>query len=359
MYWRIKSHVLRGSEFGHINRRQIEFDLGTVDDRREREIRSKVLFRPSGDDHLDRFLGIVQTNAGSGRCVNHPIPFVDGLQSRIETTIATTDRIPLVAVAKVEVLSGAGGVGSEGATQEAVDAPERHTAVDAASGRAVAKVGSDLPVCGQRRAYDVGKIEESFGMSVGSGHDGNAESRYRYRTKGRFQMRESLAEWIVSNTPKDEMIYKNAAQDQCEFIANTIRPLIFLNIDPKECKAHVIGTHKIKSIRLPVVEFWIPGLRFVMRDNFYNWKVSVQCDKPIDIDPDKLFDPNDERSISDVYCEGFELWDVFGTYAANKQRFTVELYKNEDLIEFCTRVLRSFGINSRSEDLQAPNSLSE
>jgi hypothetical protein len=172
-------------------------------------------------------------------------------------------------------------------------------------------------------------------------------------------MKEPLAEWIVANPPREKMIYREAARNQFCFLASTLRPLLFASFNPAECNAHVIGMHTSKSIKLPVVEFWMPGLRIVVRDNFYDWKVSVQSDKPIEIESEDLFNPSEK--ISSVYCEGFEEWDVFGAYDQNKKRFTVEVYSNDNLIELCTRIRVALdsGFSLPQEDHPKPDSPSE
>ncbi len=89
----------------------------------------------------------------------------------------------------------------------------------------------------------------------------------------------------------------------------------------------VIGTHTSKSCVLPVVHIGPLGLGWTatLRGNFHNWKVSVTSyDGPVDIDHGMLFRPAD--TIHPAYCEGFPEDYVFGSYAADRSRFTVEVY---------------------------------
>lgn len=87
----------------------------------------------------------------------------------------------------------------------------------------------------------------------------------------------------------------------------------------------VASEHTSKSMVLPVIHYsdTVNGLYIWMRNNFYDWKVSVSSTRQV---PDvfyRLF--NREDDINGVYCEGFhESW-VFGSYAANPHEFTVEL----------------------------------
>jgi len=89
----------------------------------------------------------------------------------------------------------------------------------------------------------------------------------------------------------------------------------------------VIATHTSKSCVLPVVSIEPLGLnwRATLRNNFYNWKVSVETldGREVDVDHGRLFDPTEAHNA--CYCEGFPADRVFGSYAADPSRFTVEL----------------------------------
>ncbi len=96
----------------------------------------------------------------------------------------------------------------------------------------------------------------------------------------------------------------------------------------------VISTHTSKSILLPVYEIVYPGsnLKFIARNNFYDWKVSVISDRPVKADFGNLFNP--KQKVPSVYCEGFNpLW-VFGPHGENDKKFTVELQGNYDTYTF-------------------------
>ena len=80
-----------------------------------------------------------------------------------------------------------------------------------------------------------------------------------------------------------------------------------------------------------------------MRDNFYDWKVSVQIDEPIDIDIIgssfvDLFDP--KGTHSSCYCEGFSEYDVFGSFDSDRRRFTVSIGNDDKLMKFCEMLRR-------------------
>ena len=94
--------------------------------------------------------------------------------------------------------------------------------------------------------------------------------------------------------------------------------------------AQVISTHRSKSAVLPVYLLQRPdlGLRLILRNNFYNWKISVISEKPIvepafeglfhtipPIEPDYTGDP-----LHPVYFEGFPEDLIFGYYSTSDQK---------------------------------------
>lgn len=138
------------------------------------------------------------------------------------------------------------------------------------------------------------------------------------------------------------MYWRDATTSQFAFLAK-LSEFLFPNGAKRERCAAVIGTHRSKSIELPVVEFHLENARIVMRDNFYDWKVSVQIDEPVDIDVIgssfvDLFDPKDEHSS--CYCEGFSEYDVFGSFDSDRRRFTVSIGNDDNLMKFCEMLRR-------------------
>lgn len=95
----------------------------------------------------------------------------------------------------------------------------------------------------------------------------------------------------------------------------------------------VISTHMSKSVELPVYRLKLKdGTIFILRDNFYNWKISVISPKSVTANFVELFDPREV--IHAVYCEGFPKDLVFGSYSQNSQKFTVELKNNDEVYMF-------------------------
>jgi hypothetical protein len=154
----------------------------------------------------------------------------------------------------------------------------------------------------------------------------------------------ALQDWFNDNRPADELLWKNGLAEQVIFVRDVIHPLFVPRYeDREEHPVHVISTHRSKSVVLPVFELctldWINEttrygnrLRLVLRDNFYNWTVSVQATYVNDRFRD-LFDR--EVRVNHVYAEGFVEADVFPPYAEDRSNFTLQLHSKYELYTFC------------------------
>lgn len=144
-----------------------------------------------------------------------------------------------------------------------------------------------------------------------------------------------LLTWCRVNKPKDEMIYKEGYWDQIMLIRDTVNAMFYKNYeDYKANPVMVINTHTSKSIKLPVYEIYLKqhGVKIILRNNFYDWKVSVISNKSIDVDFIGLF--NEDNSINSVYCEGFKDEQVFKSFKEDKTKFTIELSDKFRLFTF-------------------------
>jgi len=87
----------------------------------------------------------------------------------------------------------------------------------------------------------------------------------------------------------------------------------------------------------------VPGkLEMRLRCNFYDWVISVKSDVPIADNFHSLFG-RDKQQL-DVYSEGFSSDWVFGPYAANNQRFSLELPDKYSLYTFCYLLREGLGL---------------
>ena len=169
-------------------------------------------------------------------------------------------------------------------------------------------------------------------------------------------MRVKLQEWISAQTIKDEMLWKGAFGDQVSFVRDRLSALVCGDIEREymECccdHTHVISEHHSKSISLPVYEIERPGLKLILRNNFYNWKLSVISDKPIEADFTGLFitSPPTEPdytgdSLHPVYFEGFPTDLIFGYYdTSDKKKWSAEIHDDYFLMAVIFLIMRSLG----------------
>lgn len=151
--------------------------------------------------------------------------------------------------------------------------------------------------------------------------------------------------WIRVNEPDENLIYAKGCGRQVVFVRDEINELLRSSYEEwKENEPMVISTHRSKSVKLPVFQFTLEkyGVEIILRDNFYDWKVSINSEKPLELDFMGLFDPT--KVIPDVYCEGFPKDKVYGCYAQNHSQFTCEIESNYDLYTFFFLLKNYLGI---------------
>jgi hypothetical protein len=133
----------------------------------------------------------------------------------------------------------------------------------------------------------------------------------------------------------EKLIYKKASEKQMCFV----RDQICL------CLLHVpcfkVSWHTSKSCLLPVYGFTMRnGIKVICRENFYDWKLSIELPKPLpqDFIPDDILtwnncdDPN-RKDIPDCYLEGFKdewAWPMYDPKSADQLRFTIEMGNDYD-----------------------------
>ena len=169
-------------------------------------------------------------------------------------------------------------------------------------------------------------------------------------------MDNKLQKWINEQIVGDQMLWKGAFGHQVGFVRDCICSLFGhgLDYEDREKVPDVVATHRSKSIILPVYDLQRPdlGLRLVMRNNFYNWKLSVISEKPIvadfsglfhttpPIEPDYTGDP-----LSSVYFEGFPRDLIFSYYEpSDKKKWSAEIGGDYSLYTTIFLMLRSMGV---------------
>lgn len=163
-----------------------------------------------------------------------------------------------------------------------------------------------------------------------------------------------LQKWISSQIVGDEKLWKGAWGDQCQFIRDSLTGVFGYGLHWTEVKelADVISVHRSKSIMLPVVRMHRGdlGLTMIFRNNFYNWKVSVISEIPVNADYVGLCHttPPIEKdytgdSLASVYFEGFPKELIFGYYCQNKKQYSAEVHGEHAIWAFVLATLKGRG----------------
>lgn len=151
--------------------------------------------------------------------------------------------------------------------------------------------------------------------------------------------------WIRVNEPDENLIYAKGLRDQVCFVRDILCQLLRSTYEEwRDNPPLVISTHYSKSVKLPVFQINLEkyGIEMVLRYNFYDWKISVKSDKPLDFDYMGLFNPTEE--ISYLYCEGFPRDKVYGSYEQSHSQFTIEIGSHYDLYTFIFLLKNYLGI---------------
>ena len=157
----------------------------------------------------------------------------------------------------------------------------------------------------------------------------------------------NLQDWFMSNRASEEMIYKKASENQIMFVRDNLSCLV----TGKSNNVFVISTHTSKSIKLPVYSLEREGLQIILRNNFYNWKMSVISKQFIELDFSGLFhtsppiDPDyTGDSLASCYFEGFPEKLIFGYYdLSNHKKWSAEISSNYELWTVLFVVLHKTG----------------
>lgn len=156
-----------------------------------------------------------------------------------------------------------------------------------------------------------------------------------------------FSDWYRQNPVGNNMLWKGAAEDQFGFVRGPLSNLFMRR--PKEVQ--VVGEHRSKSIPLPVYLLERPdvGLRVFLRDNFYDWKMSVETDVDFDVRFDGLFRTSPEgtgNELHPVYFEGFDRSWVHGYYDQRETKrgsWSASVHSNEKLWTALFLMLREVG----------------
>lgn len=118
--------------------------------------------------------------------------------------------------------------------------------------------------------------------------------------------------------------------EQLDFIQDRIYQVLELSNDNPPL---VVAIYYSKSVKLPVLKFDIKkyGAEMFIGYNFNSWKISIKSSKPLDIEPNGLFDPKEKIWGGD----GFSDNRIYESYEQNHSQFSVEIKNFEKLYDFC------------------------
>ena len=153
--------------------------------------------------------------------------------------------------------------------------------------------------------------------------------------------------WIRVNKPSKNLLYAEKACNQISFIREKICPLFYDSLNESEQNPPlVISTHSSKSILLPVYQITVPkyGLEIILRNNFYDWKISIDSKLELNFDTMGLFDTTNQ--IPRLFCEGFPEDKVFDWYLSSHKQFTIEIHDDYRLYTFMY-ILKNYIKNTR------------
>lgn len=178
-------------------------------------------------------------------------------------------------------------------------------------------------------------------------------------------------EWLKEHEDTD-LIYvgrdsnKRAQLPQVHFVRDTLSGLLWADTLyddlPREppprnnCRltAWVISEHRSKSVRLPVYSLERPdkNIRFILRDNYYNWKLSVVSDEPIEHDlfpylfhtTPPLEPDYTGNELAKCYFEGFPENLIFDYHCKNPCRWSAEIAEDKRLWTTIMLCMKQLGV---------------
>lgn len=142
--------------------------------------------------------------------------------------------------------------------------------------------------------------------------------------------------------------------EQVSFVRDDLASLVGTGLPWESVRdmPRVVGEHRSKSTSLPVYSLTRGDLRFVLRDNFHDWKLSVISSRPVISDAlPYLFEADAPRDpdytgndLHPLYFEGFPGDLIFGRYAANKYKFSACIGGRYAVWATVFEVMRALGL---------------
>lgn len=154
------------------------------------------------------------------------------------------------------------------------------------------------------------------------------ENRDKIKVKGI-----PLFYWIKNNNIQEDTKFKDSYFQQISFMNNEISKFFHYNNDNN---IFVIGDYMQESIKLPIYLCDANDIKFILKNNFKDWRISVISSIPIDIDFSGLFkvtppiDPNYTGDpLHPSYFDGFPRELIFSYYEeSDKTRWSAKINNN-------------------------------
>lgn len=150
-----------------------------------------------------------------------------------------------------------------------------------------------------------------------------------------LEVPEELNDWMNKNEPDDNLSFKDWYANQLHFVNDLLLRALYSDDSDKanHIRIMVVATHEAYSIVLPVYQFTLPnGVKITLRNNFFDWKVSIDSPFSISLKSMDLFDP--KQRIPFYHCEGFPKEIVYGSYGENRKQFTMSFHTDYHLWTF-------------------------
>jgi len=162
-------------------------------------------------------------------------------------------------------------------------------------------------------------------------------------------MNTTFDRWVVD---QGEKAWDNQSFKQQIRFLRELRMLLSMGLGRQEVVCSVVGEHTSKSVKLPVVMFDRSdlNLQLVLRNNFYDWKLSVISMRPITADFSDLFCCNppskeDLGYLHPVYFEGFPKEYIFSYYSLLTGTWSASIDSDYDLYMVVRLILRALGVS--------------
>lgn len=154
-----------------------------------------------------------------------------------------------------------------------------------------------------------------------------------------------LRKWAIENVSDSEHATPGRVEAywrRIEFMDARVRYLLerqYLGLKGFTSRVTVVGSHMDGGMKMPVCCLEGDRIALIVSPSSLDWKVSINSLVPLSLDPMGLFRP--DLVATEARFRGFPPTLVFGSYIANRQRFSTEVKDEWDLYAFVRMCMRS------------------